>query len=168
MIQIDTNGDTLPDFTEEYLEGEGKIASWDTNGNGNWDTRYIKHPKQEDGVLREESLFHQPLTNAEVQVSFEDGIPVRVAEKKHNLADGENAERILSVIPSHIPDFYWIGTAGSDENAQKILETINQTAGQGVSIIAGNEKVRMLGVRIGKMVFAEMLPESTVKKDEKK
>ncbi|MBQ7158875.1 MAG: hypothetical protein IJS09_05570 [Treponema sp.] len=158
MIQIDTNGDTIADFTEEYLEGEGKIASWDTTGDGKWNTRYIKLPKTTDGVLREESLFHHPLTNAEVRVSFENGMPVQV----------QDGNRTLMVTPSYITGFYWVGTVGTDENAKKIMDVLNQTADQGVSVIAGNEKERILGIRVGKMYFGEMVPESMVKDDEKK
>ncbi|MBR4463364.1 MAG: hypothetical protein IKS40_01980 [Treponema sp.] len=157
MIQVDTNGDTIPDFTEEYLPGEGKISSWDTTSDGKWNTRYIKYPKSEDGVLREDSLFHQPLTNAEVCVSFENGTPVQVRD----------GNRILPVLATGIPDFFWIGQRGSDKNMRKIIDGLNQRVPQGVCIIVENEKERMLGVRIGKMTFGEMLPESTVKDDEK-
>lgn len=158
MIQVDTNGDTVPDFTEEYLADEGKISSWDTTGDGNWNTRYIKYPKADDGILREDSLFHQPLTNAEVCVSFENAVPVRVRD----------GERILPVESTSFPGFYWIGTRGSNENAQKILDSLNQTADQGVCIVAERGNDRMLGIRIGSMIFGEMLPESTVKENEKK
>ncbi len=158
MIQVDTNGDTVPDFTEEYVAGEGKISSWDTTGDGNWNTRYIKYPKSDDGILREDSLFHQPLTNAEVCVSFENSVPVQVRD----------GSRILPVLSTGMPDFYWIGERGSDENIKKIADVLNQKTVQGVCIVVEHKKERMLGVRIGKMVFGEMLPESMVEKDEKK
>ena len=159
MIQIDTNGDTVPDFTEEYLDGEGKISSWDTNNDGNWDVRYVKYAAAEDGVLREESFFHQPLTDSVVSVAFENGNPVSVRD----------GNRTLAVVRTNRDGFYWIGERGADENAQKIMQTVNQTAGQGVSIIVENAatKERMLGVRIGAMIFGEMLPESAVSADEK-
>ena len=158
MIQIDTNGDTIADFTEEYLDGEGKIASWDTTGDGKWNMRYIKRPKSEDGILYEESLFHHPLTNLEVKVSFENGLPVQV----------QDGSRVLAVAPSNFPGFYWVGTKGTDENARKILDALSQMADQGVSVIAGNGKERILGIRIGKMCFGEMIAESLVSDDEKK
>lgn len=159
MIQIDTNGDTVPDFTEEYLDGEGKIASWDTDNDGNWDVRYVKYAKSDDGVVREDSLFHQPLTDSVVTVSFADGNPVRV----------QDGSRTLSVVHTNVAGFYWIGERGSDENAKKIVQAVNQTASQGVSIIVENAetKERMLGVRIGNMIFGELLPETAVSADEK-
>lgn len=158
MIQIDTNRDTVPDFTEEYLDGGGKIASWDTNNDGNWNVRYVRHAVSADGIVREESLFHQPLTDAVVTVSFEDGNPVGVRD----------GERTLAVTRTDIDGFYWIGQESSAENAEKIVRSVNQTAAQGVSCIVENAetKERLLGVRVGTMIFGELLPESLVPDDE--
>ena len=91
-------------------------------------------------------------------MSFENAVPVRVRD----------GERILPVESTSFPGFYWIGTRGSNENAQKILDSLNQTADQGVCIVAERGNDRMLGIRIGSMIFGEMLPESTVKENEKK
>ena len=46
MIQIDRDGDTVPDFSEEYLADGGKITAWDFDGDGNWDVRYKKYPRK--------------------------------------------------------------------------------------------------------------------------
>lgn len=146
MIQVDQNGDTIPDFTEEYLPGEGKIASWDTDGDGLWDIRYVKQPLEADGRLREEAYFHQPLTESVVCVKSTDGVPVSVS----------NGEETLPVTKSD--GVYWLGDAGSKKAAEKIRSAVNQTAFQGVSLIVEDEGERMLAVRAGNMIFGEKLP----------
>ena len=158
MIQIDTNGDTIPDFTEEYVDGGGKIASWDTDNDGEWDMRYVRHAVSDDGIVREDSLFHQPFTDAVVTVSFADGNPVGV----------QDGARSIAVIRTERDGFYWLGAEHSSEDAEKIVRAVNQTGAQGVSCIIENveTKARFLGVRIGTMIFGERLPESLVSEDE--
>ena len=149
-ITVDRNGDTIPDFTEEYLpasEGAkipGKISSWDTNGDGEWDVQYIKKPSMIDGKVREEAKFHQPLTDSVVTVSSENGIPVFV----------QSGNEILSVSKGASANFYWLSRASSQKNEEKILREINQIGEQGVSLIVESDGNRFLAVRIEKMIFA--------------
>lgn len=152
-ITVDRNGDTIPDFTEEYLpatEGAkipGKISSWDTDGDGEWDVQYIKLPSKADEKLREQAKFHQPLTDSVVTVSSEDGIPVLVQKGKEN----------LSVTKGLSKNFYWISQAGSKDDEDNIINEINQINEQGVSTIVESgelaSKKRFLAVRIEKMIF---------------
>ena len=149
MIQIDTNGDTIPNFTEEYVEGQGKISSWDTDSDGLWDTRYIKRPLSSDGILREEAQFHQMLSSDIVTIYSENGRPVKVSDGSRDLLVSKHADSNL----------YWLGQAGSDEDAEKILQSVNQTASQGVSLIVENKEERFLTVQFAHMIFAQkMLP----------
>ena len=152
-ITVDRNGDTIPDFTEEYLpanEGAripGKISSWDTNGDGDWDVQYVKHPSSIEGKLREEAKFHQPLTDFVVTVFSEDGIPVSVQNGKENLAVTKGLSK----------NFYWISQVCSQADEEKIIKDVNQIGEQGVSIIVESgedaSKKRFLAVRIEKMIF---------------
>ena len=153
-ITVDRNGDTIPDFTEEYLPASdgakvpGKISSWDTDGDGKWDVQYKKFPSMIDGKVREEAKFHQPLTDSVVTVSSENGIPVFVQSGSENLAvtSGKNE------------NFYWISQSGSQKEEEKIIKEINQIGEQGVSIIVESDENpsqrRFLAVRIEKMIFA--------------
>ncbi|MBQ4378909.1 MAG: hypothetical protein II821_06905 [Treponema sp.] len=168
-ITVDRNGDTVPDFTEEYLPGEfgdkkpGKIASWDTDGDGNWDVQYIKYPSSDSEKILEEAKFHYPVLNTKnfseknnsseyidgiITVSSENEIPLFV----------KCEETVLSVKNGNNSDFYWISIPGTQKDEQKILEKINQTAEQGVSVIVdcGDKKnpKRYLAVRIEKKIFA--------------
>ena len=162
MIQIDKNGDTIPDFVEEYLTDGGKIASWDLDGNQLWDIRYIRYAPSADGVLREAAQFHQPLTDSIVTVNTENHVPVSVSDGVRNFAVTEAS------------GMYWVGEAGSDGAVQEILQAVKQIGAQGVSIIVERkdsensaDDERMLAVRVGNMIFGELLPPSAAQDDEK-
>ncbi len=149
MIQIDANGDTIPEFTEEYTTAGGRISSWDSDGDGNWDTRYVKKPAQSDGILREDAIFHQPLSKIVITVSSENGIPVSI----------NGAGMTFGISKSKSGKFYWIGPAGDASDEKKVEEAVNQNTRQGVSILVANGKKRMIAIRIEKMIFGEMLSE---------
>ncbi|MBQ9909675.1 MAG: hypothetical protein IJM48_07735 [Treponema sp.] len=171
-ITVDRNGDTIPDFTEEYLaasEGDkipGKISSWDTDGDGEWDVQYVKHPSSFDGRLREEAKFHYPMLdtaefseksnssaygNALVTVLSENSIPVSVQIQNKKTTDFLPIEKGLS------KNFYWISKACTKEDEDKIINEVNQIADQGFSIIVegadASSKKRFLAVRIEKLIF---------------
>lgn len=149
-ITVDRNGDTIPDFTEEYLPANagakipGKISSWDTDGDGKWDVQYTKFPSMIDGKVREEAKFHQPLTDSLVTVSSENGSPVFV----------QKGSEVLTVSNGKNKSFYWISQGGSQKDEEKILIEINQIGEQGVSTIVESEGKRFLAVRIEKLIFA--------------
>ncbi len=94
MIQLDGNGDTVCDFTEEYLENNGKISSWDTDGDGKWNVRHVIYP----GAITEESLFHIFPENSLVTVRLENGVPVKVSKE----------DETLSVVFDEKSGFYWL------------------------------------------------------------
>ena len=149
-IKIDRNGDTIPDFMEEYTAGEGKISSWDYDADGKWDVRYVKLPSSDGEKLREEAMFHEPLKNQIVTVSSENGIPVSVK------VGGDE----LSVKKGSAEKFYWISETGLKSAEEKIAQKINQIGSQGVCIILEDNQERYLAVRVGDKIFAEILPSS--------
>lgn len=152
MIQIDLNGDTIPDYTEEYTAGEGKIASWDFDGDGMWDTRYIKSPLSGDGTLTEEALFYDPFTKELVSVVSKNGIPFSVSKNG-------KTEKVIKAEKSAL---YWIGSEGTDSDAEKILKTVNQSSVMSVCTVVQNQLKRMLAVRVGQFVFGQILPEEEI------
>ncbi len=149
-IKIDRNGDTIPDFMEEYTAGEGKISSWDYDADGKWDVRYVKLPSADGENLREEAMFHEPVKNQIVTVSSENGIPVSVK------IGGDE----LSVKKGSLENFYWISETGLKSTEEKISQKINQIGSQGVCIILEDNQERYLAVRVGDKIFAEILPSS--------
>lgn len=161
-IKIDKNGDTIPDFAEEYTAGGGKISTWDSDFDGKWDVRYVKLPSP-DGKIHEQSMFYEPLKNEVVTVEFVDSVPVDVKAGDENLSvkKGEN------------DNFYWLSeendgaSVSKSSSEKKIIEKINQIDSQGVCIIVEDESERFIAVRIEDKIFAEKLPSATVNNDEK-
>ncbi|MBQ0052813.1 MAG: hypothetical protein KBT11_12265 [Treponema sp.] len=153
-VKIDRNGDTIPDFIEEYLAGEGKISSWDLDSDGKWDVQYRKLPALDDGKLLEQACFYQPLTGNLVVVESEDKIPVSVT----------NGGKSVPIKKGYYDNFYWFEIQSPAEKEEIILRKVNQTAEQGVCIIVEDENSRYLAVKVEGMIFAEELPSASVKK----
>ena len=154
MIQIDSNADTVPDFTEEYLPHGGRITSWDVDGSGNWNVRHVIYPKSQNGSVKEESMFYSPVKNQLVCVECVNGVPQSV----------KNGDSILNVIKCRDYDFYWIcsGNTGVDDDklsdfSKKIRNFINHSVTQGVSTIVDDETYRALFVRVGNVNYAMLI-----------
>lgn len=154
MIQIDSNADTVPDFTEEYLPHGGRITSWDVDGSGNWNVRHVIYPRTQDGTVKEESMFYSPMKNQLVSVVCVNGVPKSV----------KNGSAVLNVVKCRDYDFYWICSdrAGVDHDklslfSKKIRNLINQSMTQGVSTIVDDESNRALLVRIGNVNYALLI-----------
>ena len=151
-IQIDENRDMLFEFMEEYIEGLGKVTSWDNDGDGNWDVQYIRHPERKNGTVVEEAKFHQPLTSEVVTVTSENGKPLTVTKGSAKLA----------VSAGKLENLYWISEAGTETEEIQIVKNINQIGTQGVCIIIKPEDDRFLAVRIEDNIFVEKLPPSEI------
>lgn len=149
MIQIDFNGDTLPDFTEEYLADNGQISSWDYNGDGEWDLRYKRYPKlNEADPLVEDAQFYKNPEHELVTVTKWNNVPVRVEVNKNSLPVTQGASR----------SFYWLGKEGTADDELFIMQNFDKSLEQGVSVILQNKEVRMLVVKIGSDIYGEILP----------
>ncbi|MGN0728616.1 tetratricopeptide repeat protein [Treponema sp.] len=150
MIQVDRNRDTVPDFTEEYLENGGKISSWDTDDDGNWDLRYVAYS---DGIT-EESMFYTVPGHSLVTVRFENGVPVKVS----------NGDENLFVFKDSDSDFYWLlGNASFDAGkysalAKKSKSALDKKNVQGGSmLVAENEEQSVMCIRIGSFDFGILI-----------
>jgi len=152
MIQIDVDGDTVPDFTEEYLADGGKITSWDNDGDGSWDVRYERFPQKTGENLVETASFYVPPEKKPVTVTSYNGIPVKVVSGNFS----------YTVTEGSADGLYWIGTEGDPEDEKKAVGMLNQAAAQGVSLIVDTGTKRLLAVRVGDRSYVEILPDSTV------
>ncbi len=149
MVQVDSadDDDTLPDYTEEYTAHGGKICSWDTNGDGNWNLRYVRSGRDKDGSFTEQSLFYAP-DGSLVTVTLKDGVPQSVAQ----------GDSVRQIIEDDRYKFYWIGPKGSPELAKEVLSRINARGTQGSSVIVdAGDSGRVLGIRIGSTCYGTIL-----------
>lgn len=149
MIQIDRNADTRPDFTEEYLAFGGKIASWDNDGDGNWNVQYKRYPREKsESPLIEDSRFYGDEDKKIVTVTTWNGQPVRV----------QAGTETIPIIHGSGSDFYWLGNGGSEDDEYFIEENFGANAEQGVSKIFQRGEKRMLAVKIGQKLYGRLLP----------
>lgn len=149
MIQIDENADTVPDFSEEFIEYDGKISSWDYDGDGNWDVRYKRYPlRDKNDPLIEDSEFYKMPEKQLVVITRWNGVPVKVAVEN----------MIFSVTEGTNSKFYWVGECGSADDELYILENIVSDLKQGISVVVQNNEKRISVVSVENCIFAEILP----------
>lgn len=159
MVQVDMNGDTVPNFTEEYVERGGKIASWDTDGDGIWETRYVLYPSDDTGEKIEESFFRLHPSGELISVKCRGGVPYAVFS-------GQDDSRVrLDVSESDVSGFYWLGRAGSESMSKKCAQTLDLTAAQGVCAVVSDAGERAVCVRFGSLCYGMLVPEEDYEKD---
>lgn len=150
MIQVDTqNLDSIPDFTEEYTARGGKITSWDTDGDGSWDIRYVRHsaPKdKKDAPVVEEAMFFN--YNSElIRVKSENGVPVSVS----------TSIETFPIFEDDTYRFYWIGEKGTLALTKLSLQALNANGKQGGSVMVTDKVHRVYAVRIGQQNFGMII-----------
>jgi hypothetical protein len=150
MLQIDRHGDTVPDYTEEYLADGGKILSWDYDGDGFWDVRFVKYPHRAGEPQLEDALFYTVPEHTLITVSSVDGEPVRVA----------SGDRQYTVTAGDSQRFYWIGGKGTPQAEQAAANGLDRIADQGVCILVQGSGFRVRAVRIGQRIFGQVLQET--------
>ena len=151
MVQIDSNADTVPDFSEEYLLNGDKITLWDRDSDGKWDIRYKKMSDSSSGSVIEESSFYRKTDNVLVTVRFENFIPVKIFEGdliKKDVFQGEDK------------NFFWISKKASPSDEKFILENVSAflTQGKTEAVQIGENRFTVVSV-LGK-IFCETVFEN--------
>ena len=150
MIQIDQNDDTVPDFMEEYLPDEGKITTWDLDGDGVWDVRYKKYSRPDASVpLIEDSEFYSFSRDEIVTITRKNGYPEKV----------KCGEIEYPVAPGAFDNFYWIGEEGTADEEFYLLSHFDSSTDQGVPVLVQKDEKRMYIVRIGEFLFGQIKPD---------
>ena len=148
-IQVDRNGDTVPDFIEEYLPDGGKITSWDFNDDGNWNLRYKKYPQLDsDDSVVDEAQFYLGPERVLTMITHYNGVPIKV--------ETENQE--FSVTKGESDSFYWIGEKGALEDEMYVLSHFDRNMRQGISVVLETDEKRMTVIKIGENVFSWIIP----------
>lgn len=136
-VQIDMNGDTHPDYMEEYSDG-AKILSWDDNGDGVWDERYERR-ENSDGSVSEKSSFAFPPLFKKISVETLDGESVKVSTEAGELAATEG----------RAPNVFWLGERGTEDDEKKALDALDAKGGAAGSLVVDGDGKRMFAARIG-------------------
>lgn len=152
-VELDRNGDTKIEFSEQYLGDNGKISSFDSDGDGVIDYEYIRYPDSDDGKLVEETILYVADNSGAgegyISLHSEDGIPL-------NMKYGETQFDVIAGIREY---YYWIGEKGSQEQEQCIFDAVKDGIENGVvQVLNYNEDARLSVIKIGSALFCRILP----------
>ena len=152
-IEIDRNGDTVIEFSEQYLGNNGKISSWDTDGDGVLDYEYIRYPDSADGKLVEETILYSKLGEEYVSLQNEEGIPVTLKY------EGE----VIDVIAGETENCFWVGEKGTSAQEQEIFNSIKDGITEGVvQLVKFDDALRFSVIKIGSAYFCKAIAPSEV------
>ena len=150
-IHIDRNGDTLPDFTEEYMTNGGRRTAWDSDYDGNWNVRYTLYPQIAGEKVIELTEFYIQGTDKKIPVSIKlaDGSPTEIK------VDGAN----VPVTKGKQDCFYWVDAIGTENQELNVIGFMKGVE-QGVFSQFDSGDYFLQAVLIGQNIFARAVPKS--------
>ena len=151
-ILIDRNGNTFYEFTEQYLENNGKISCWDNDDDGVVDCQYIRYPAENNDSLVEETIYYSENGTAYLKLNTLDGIPVKMT-----VEDSE-----VMVYAGSSNGLYWIEEEGSIEMEKAILKQWSSDMAQGTVELIKVEDKRISVISVGRNIYCKLLPDSEV------
>ena len=149
-VSIDSNANTIAEFSEQYLDKNGKITLWDNDDNGIPDCQYIRYPLEDDENLREDSIFFSSNGIELVTVQSINSVPVKCIYK----------EREVLVLSGVNENFYWLDERGSEEFEELVKNTFPNGLEQAHLEILQSGEQRFSVVRVAKNYFCMLRPES--------
>lgn len=151
QIKIDRNNDGVYEYSEEFLKNNGKVSSWDTDGNGLWDYEYMRYPQAEGEDLIEETVFWNSNGIDTVTVQDKNGIPNKVFVSK--------VEK--QILHGKFENIYWIEKAEDMAVERAIVTETNGKLTIGVVVLVDLKGYgRYSVIKIGKNTFIRKLAES--------
>lgn len=154
-VSIDRNGNTYAEYSEEYIENNGKISSWDNDDNGIIDYQHIKYPVNDDGVLKEETVFYNKNGIENLSLTLMNGIPYVM----------KSNEKEILIFVGNMEGFYWIEENGSAELENALLPYIKKGMDQGSIEIFDVLENRVSVIKIEDMYFCKMVPVSEIEEE---
>ena len=146
-VQINNSNDINSDFTEEYLLNNGKIASWDTDGDSKWNVRYYRSYGADKKYKIEESLFYLEPGHEMVRVFTENGSPIKIARGIFE----------STVTKDDDANIFWINGKGSKEDAECAIAAVDETNSQGICVVIDKKDYRINAIKIGTDYFGEIV-----------
>ncbi|MCR4899387.1 MAG: hypothetical protein K5907_01045 [Treponema sp.] len=147
-VQIDRDGNTIVEFSEEYLGYNGKISSWDADENGVLDYEYIRYPDGADGVLLEETIIYNENGDEYLSIKNQNGVPTAIR------SEGKDVE----VFKGQNENFFWIEEKGGDLEETAILNNVSGGVEQGaVRVVQPDDAQRFSVIKVGNGIFCKKL-----------
>lgn len=151
-VMIDRNRNTNYEFSEQYIEYNGKIILWDNDDNGICDCQYIRYPQKENESLLEETIYFEDTGIQKIILTTIDSIPVK-------MMSGENEVMIYA---GNSENIYWIENVGSIEHEEDILRYAKNNITQGAIDIIQSKDDRISVIKVNKNFYCRILPESEI------
>ena len=151
-IQIDYNQNTFSEFSEEYLEYNGKVTIWDNDDNGLPDCQYIRYPQKEGESLIEETLYFDSNGLQIISLTTADGIPLKM--------NAEGSEVMLYAGDS--PNLYWIEQKGTADAEAAVIEYVSKGFSQGIIDLFDFEDTRISIIKVGSAYYCRYILLSSI------
>ena len=151
-IQIDHNQNTFSEFSEEYLEYNGKVTIWDNDDNGLPDCQYIRYPQKEGESLIEETLYFDSNGLQIISLTTADGIPLKM--------NAEGSEVMLYAGDS--PNLYWVEQKGTADAEAAVIEYVSKGFSQGIIDLFDFEETRISIIKVGSSYYCRYIPLSSI------
>ncbi len=151
-IQIDNNANTFCEFSEEYLEYNGKITVWDNDDNGLPDCQYIRYPQKEGESLMEESIYYDSNGLQILTLTVADGVPVKM--------NAEGSE--VMVYAGEASSLYWIDVKGNADEEAAVLDYVAHGIEQGIIDLFDYEEERISVIKVGSSYYCRKVPHTSI------
>ena len=151
-IQIDHNQNTFCEFSEEYLEYDGKITIWDNDDNGLPDCQYIRYPQKSGESIIEETLYFDSNGLQVLSLTVADGIPVKMT------AEGSE----VMIYAGDSPEVYWIEQKGTADAENAVIEYVAKGIPQGSINLLDFDETRISVIKVGSAYYCRYVPFSSI------
>ena len=155
-IQIDANANTFSEFSEEYLEYNGKVTVWDNDDNGLPDCQYIRYPQKAGDSVIEETIYFDSNGLQILSLTTSDGAPVKM--------NAEGTEVI--VYAGDAENLYWIEQKGTADEEKAVLDFIAPGISQGTISLFDFEEERISVIKVGSSYYCRRVPVITLSLEE--
>ncbi len=155
-IQIDANANTFSEFSEEYLEYNGKVTVWDNDDNGLPDCQYIRYPQKDGDSVIEETIYFDSNGLQILSLTTSDGAPVKM--------NAEGTEVI--VYAGDAENLYWIEQKGTADEEKAVLDFIAPGISQGTISLFDFEEERISVIKVGSSYYCRRVPVITLSLEE--
>ena len=147
-IQIDRNENTFSEFSEEYLEYNGKITIWDNDDNGLPDCQYIRYPQKSGEALTEETLYFDSNGLQILSLLTSDGVPVKMNSKGQEVMISAGINENL----------YWIEEKGDADAEDAVIKFASNGIVQGSISLIDYKESRVSVIKVGPNLFCRFVP----------
>lgn len=149
-IRIDSNANTICEYSEEYLELNGKIIIWDNDDNGLPDCQYIRYPQHAGEPVVEDTIYYDTNGLQMLALTVYDGVPVKMN------ADGSE----VIVYAGETENLYWIEVQGTSDMEDTVMKNVTPGVVQGKIEIIEYSDQRISVIKVGANYYCRLLQPS--------